>query len=86
MEKVKIEIENDNLLTFKEEFYKKYGYTKECWGRKNMDLLNENNGKKSEKTTSQKIILLSIIILVFLLIITIALILLLPKMNNFQWV
>ena len=26
MERVKIEIENDNLLTFKEEFYKKYGY------------------------------------------------------------
>lgn len=29
MERVKIEIENDNLLTFKDEFYKKYGYTKE---------------------------------------------------------
>ena len=29
MERVKIEIENDNLLNFKEEFYKKYGYTKE---------------------------------------------------------
>lgn len=29
MERVKIEIENDNLATFKEEFYKKYGYTKE---------------------------------------------------------
>ncbi len=28
MEKVKIEIEKDNLLTFKEEFYKKYGYEK----------------------------------------------------------
>ena len=28
MERVRIEIENDNLLTFKEEFYKKYGYTK----------------------------------------------------------
>jgi len=26
MERVRIEIENDNLLTFKEEFYKKYGY------------------------------------------------------------
>ena len=25
----KIEIENDNLLNFKNEFYKKYGYTKE---------------------------------------------------------
>lgn len=29
MERVRIEIENDNLLGFKEEFYKKYGYTKE---------------------------------------------------------
>ena len=29
MERVKIEIEHDNLATFKEEFYKKYGYTKE---------------------------------------------------------
>ena len=29
MEKVKIEIERDNLLNFKTEFYKKYGYTKE---------------------------------------------------------
>ena len=29
MERVRIEIENDNLLNFKEEFYKKYGYTKE---------------------------------------------------------
>jgi hypothetical protein len=28
MERVRIEIENDNLLTFKNEFYKKYGYTK----------------------------------------------------------
>ena len=28
MERVRIEIENDNLLTFKEEFYKKYGYEK----------------------------------------------------------
>ena len=27
MERVRIEIENDNLGTFKEEFYKKYGYT-----------------------------------------------------------
>ena len=27
MERVKIEIEHDNLLTFKNEFYKKYGYT-----------------------------------------------------------
>ena len=29
MERVRIEIEHDNLLNFKEEFYKKYGYTKE---------------------------------------------------------
>ena len=29
MERVRIEIENDNLLEFKKEFYKKYGYTKE---------------------------------------------------------
>ena len=29
MEKVRIEIENDNLLNFKNEFYKKYGYTEE---------------------------------------------------------
>ena len=29
MERVRIVIENDNLLNFKEEFYKKYGYTKE---------------------------------------------------------
>ena len=29
MERVRIEIENDNLLNFKEEFYKKYGYTDE---------------------------------------------------------
>ena len=28
MEKVRIEIENDNLLDFKNEFYKKFGYTK----------------------------------------------------------
>ena len=28
MERVRIEIENDNLATFKEEFYKKYGYEK----------------------------------------------------------
>lgn len=28
MERVRIEIENDNLLTFKEDFYKKYGYKK----------------------------------------------------------
>ena len=28
MERVRIEIENDNLLTFKDEFYKSYGYTK----------------------------------------------------------
>ena len=27
MEKVRIEIERDNLGNFKEEFYKKYGYT-----------------------------------------------------------
>mgnify|MGYP003372531343 FL=1 len=27
MEKVRIEIENDNLLEFKKDFYKKYGYT-----------------------------------------------------------
>lgn len=29
MERVRIEIENDNLLNFANEFYKKYGYTKE---------------------------------------------------------
>lgn len=29
MERVRIEIEHDNLGTFREEFYKKYGYTKE---------------------------------------------------------
>ena len=29
MERVRIEIENDNLLEFRDEFYKKYGYTKE---------------------------------------------------------
>ena len=29
MERVRIEIENDNLLNFTNEFYKKYGYTKE---------------------------------------------------------
>ena len=29
MERVRIEIENDNLLEFKDEFYKNYGYTKE---------------------------------------------------------
>lgn len=29
MERVRIEIENDNLLNFKKEFYAKYGYTKE---------------------------------------------------------
>ena len=29
MEKVRIEIEHDNLLEFKKEFYKKYGYTNE---------------------------------------------------------
>ena len=29
MDRVRIEIENDNLLEFKNEFYKKYGYTKE---------------------------------------------------------
>ena len=28
MERVRIEIENDNLLAFKEEFYQKYGYEK----------------------------------------------------------
>ena len=28
MERVRIEIENDNLIKFKEEFYKKFGYTK----------------------------------------------------------
>ena len=27
MERVRIEIEHDNLLAFREEFYKKYGYT-----------------------------------------------------------
>ena len=29
MENIKIEIERDNLLNFKNEFYKKFGYTKE---------------------------------------------------------
>ena len=29
MDRVRIEIENDNLLTFRDEFYKSYGYTKE---------------------------------------------------------
>ena len=29
MERVRIEIENDNLLNFKNEFYKKYGYIEE---------------------------------------------------------
>ena len=29
MERVRIEIENDNLLNFREEFYKKYGYTED---------------------------------------------------------
>ena len=29
MDRVRIEIENDNLLSFRDEFYKKYGYTKE---------------------------------------------------------
>ena len=29
MDRVRIEIENDNLLNFRDEFYKKYGYTKE---------------------------------------------------------
>ena len=29
MERVRIEIENDNLKTFRDEFYKKYGYTNE---------------------------------------------------------
>ena len=29
MERVRIEIENDNLLNFKNDFYKKYGYTKD---------------------------------------------------------
>ncbi len=29
MERVRIEVENDNLLNFKNEFYKKYGYTEE---------------------------------------------------------
>ena len=28
MERVRIEIENDNLLNFRDEFYKNYGYTK----------------------------------------------------------
>ena len=28
MERVRIEIENDNLINFRDEFYKKYGYTK----------------------------------------------------------
>ena len=29
MDRVRIEIEIDNLLTFRDEFYKNYGYTKE---------------------------------------------------------
>lgn len=29
MERVRIEIDNDNLLNFRNEFYKQYGYTKE---------------------------------------------------------
>ena len=29
MERVRIEIENDNLLNFRDEFYKAYGYTNE---------------------------------------------------------
>lgn len=29
MEKVRIEIENDNLLEFRKKFYAKYGYTEE---------------------------------------------------------
>ena len=29
MDRVRIEIENDNLKNFVQEFYKKYGYTKE---------------------------------------------------------
>jgi hypothetical protein len=29
MDRVRIEIEHDNLLNFRDEFYKKYGYTKE---------------------------------------------------------
>ncbi len=29
MERVRIEIENDNLINFKNEFYKRYGYTEE---------------------------------------------------------
>ena len=29
MERVRIEIENDNLLNYRDEFYKKYGYTKD---------------------------------------------------------
>ena len=32
MERVRIEIENDNLLEFKKEFFKKYGYTEETNG------------------------------------------------------
>ena len=28
MDRVRIEIENDNLLTFRDEFYKSYGYIK----------------------------------------------------------
>ena len=32
MERVRIEIENDNLLEFKKEFFKKYGYTEEVNG------------------------------------------------------
>ena len=29
MEQVRMEIENDNLIHFKDEFYQKYGYTKD---------------------------------------------------------
>jgi queuine/archaeosine tRNA-ribosyltransferase len=29
MDRVRIEIEHDNLLNFRDEFYEKYGYTKE---------------------------------------------------------
>ena len=32
MERVRIEIENDNLLEFKKEFFKKYGYAEEING------------------------------------------------------
>lgn len=33
MERVRIEIENDNLWNFRNEFYKQYGYTQEKGGK-----------------------------------------------------